>query len=103
MKQCFEEDSYRKRNSLYRRSLKVILTVFILYLGVVLVKGKGTDRKDTYDITASFGSVTQWYTDSIPKDHEEGIMDHCVEWWRITRAINEDLYVCFKQRKLKLN
>ena len=83
--------------------MKVILTVFILYLGVVLVKGKGTDRKDTYDITASFGSVTQWYTDSIPKDHEEGIMDHCVEWWRITRAINEDLYVCFKQRKLKLN
>ena len=61
-----------------------------------MVKGKGTDRKDTYDITASFGSVTQWYTDSIPKDQEEGIMDHCVEWWKIIRAINED-YVCLFQ------
>lgn len=54
------------------------------------MKGKGADRKDTYDITASFRSVTQWYTDSIPKGQKEGIMDHCVEWWKITRAINED-------------
>ncbi|KAK8815608.1 hypothetical protein WA538_004734, partial [Blastocystis sp. DL] len=57
--------------------------------GVVMMRSTGANRKETVEGIASFTKATQWYTDSIPKDNEGGVFDHCLEWMKVSDAINE--------------
>ena len=57
------------------------------FIGVVLMRSTGAGRKETVDVVASFTKATQWCTDSIPKDNEGGIIDHCLEWMKVSDAV----------------
>ena len=69
------------------RESKVHFAIFVHLLGVVMMRSTGANRKETVDGIASFTKATQWYTDSIPKDNEGGIFDHCLEWMKVSDAV----------------
>ena len=54
---------------------------------MVVVKKTGANLTDTYDVSASFQEMTQWYTDTMPTDTSNSPVNRCYEWMAISDAV----------------
>ena len=58
-----------------------------------MIKGTNANRKEVYDVSTSFSEVTQWYTDSLPKENRTNSIEQGLDWIAVMSAVRDFPFV----------
>lgn len=83
------EDYSKERPFPFPREFMVIECQLIDPLGAVVIKGTNASRRDVYDVSTSFSEVTQWYTDSLPKENRTNSIEQGLDWIAVMSAVRD--------------